>query len=70
MIALRDESTSPFMSGFFEEVKRWPNSSWAGAVSGWPKSDWYHLKLVRTSFTPSIVHVRFMVLSGGLTRQR
>jgi hypothetical protein len=26
------------------------------------------LKLARTSFTPMIVHVHFMVLSGGLTR--
>jgi hypothetical protein len=34
----------------------------AGAVSGWPKSDWYHLKLARTSFTPMIVQVRFMVI--------
>jgi hypothetical protein len=25
-----------------------------------PNSDWYHLKLVGTSRTPMIVHVRFM----------
>ncbi len=31
----------------------------------WPKRDWYHLRLARTSFTPMIVQVRFMVLSGG-----
>jgi hypothetical protein len=27
---------------------------------GWPKSDWYHLKLLGTSLTPMIVHVRFI----------
>ena len=32
----------------------------ARSVSGWPKSDWYHLKLPGTSLTPMIVHVRFI----------
>jgi hypothetical protein len=32
----------------------------AGAVSGWPKSDWYHLKLDLTSFTSMIVQMRFI----------
>jgi hypothetical protein len=27
---------------------------------GRPKSDWYHLKLLGTSLTPMIVHVRFI----------
>ena len=36
-----------------------------GAVSGCPKSDWYHLKLLETSFTPMIVHVRFIVFLLG-----
>jgi hypothetical protein len=31
-----------------------------GSASGWPKRDWYHLKLAGTSLTPIIVHVRFM----------
>ena len=31
-----------------------------GGVSGWPKSDWYHLKLAGTSRTPTIVHRRFI----------
>jgi hypothetical protein len=31
-----------------------------GVVSGWPKSDWYHLRLPATSLTPMIVHVRFV----------
>jgi len=29
---------------------------------GWPKSDWYHLMLLRTSRTPTIVHVRFIAV--------
>jgi hypothetical protein len=33
---------------------------WAGAVSGMPNNDWYHLKLPVTSPTPMIVHVRLM----------
>jgi hypothetical protein len=32
----------------------------AGAVSGRPSSDWYHLNLPGTSSTPMIVHVRRM----------
>jgi hypothetical protein len=28
---------------------------------GWPKSDWYHLKLPGTLLAPMIVHVRFIV---------
>jgi len=31
-------------------------------LSGWPKSDWYHLKLPATSLTPMIVHVRFIAV--------
>jgi hypothetical protein len=31
-----------------------------GAVSGKPSSGWYHLKLLDTSATPMIVHVRFI----------
>jgi hypothetical protein len=31
-----------------------------GGVSGRPSSDWYHLKLRRTSPTPMMVHVRLM----------
>ena len=38
-----------------------PKSSWAGAVSGKPSSDWYNLKLWGTSATPMIVHVRFIL---------
>jgi hypothetical protein len=34
-----------------------------GSRRGWPKSDWYHLKLPATSLTPMIVHVRFIVVS-------
>src|SRR5207248_5118829 len=41
----------------------WPKWSWLGGVSGWPKSAWYHLKLAGTSFTPMIVHVRFIVFT-------
>ena len=32
-------------------------------VSGWPKSDWYHLQLLDTSLTPMIVQMRFMTSS-------
>src|SRR5262249_55471738 len=44
------------------ESRSCPKSGWAGDVSGWPNSDWYHLKLPATSPTPMIVHVRFMPL--------
>src|SRR5262245_20790764 len=42
------------------ESRTCPKSSWTGGVSGWPKSDWYHLRLPATSPTPMIVHVRFI----------
>jgi hypothetical protein len=47
-------------SSVLSESMDLPKSSWPGRVSGWPKSDWYHLKLAGTSLTPMIVHVRFM----------
>jgi hypothetical protein len=34
----------------------------ARSVSGWPKSYWYHLKLLATSLTPMIVHVHFIAV--------
>jgi hypothetical protein len=43
-----------------QDLTKW---SWAGGVWGWPKSDWYHLKLPGTSLTPMIVHVRFIGLA-------
>jgi hypothetical protein len=40
----------------------------AGAVSGRPSSDWYHLKLRGTSATPMIVQVRFIDSSAASRR--
>src|SRR4029434_4749224 len=46
----------------------WPKSSCSGGVSGWPKSDWYHFKLLTTSLTPMIVHVRFIAVPPSAYR--